>query len=292
MTDKTDLETVFKSEAYASTFKRGEIVTRTFGELLVDQSKVVAESKANPDQSLVILDNACGTGVISSTLNAKLDDTTKARATLTCGDISSVILTYTADRMKQEGWENVETRVVDARDSDLPSDHYSHVFTAFAYMAIPDSIKALDETIRILQPGGTIAFSTWIEPGWIALARRAIEGIPGNLPFPETQELLASLNDGEWYSKPWIESQLENRGFQDVDVRVSKIKLALISSVFVDMAMMMIPSMTKSFWTDKQREEHADKLRPALEKYAKDTFGDGDIETEWVALLSTARQSC
>jgi ubiquinone/menaquinone biosynthesis C-methylase UbiE len=131
MAGKIDIETLFKSEAYASSFKRGEIVTRTFAESLVDQSKVAAESKANPDQPLVILDNACGTGVISSVLNTEVDVTVKNRWKLTCGDISPAVLAYTEHRMQQEGWENAETKILDAQKPDLPSDCYSHIFSGF-----------------------------------------------------------------------------------------------------------------------------------------------------------------
>jgi hypothetical protein len=34
---------------------------------------------------------------------------------------------------------------------------------------------------------------------------------PGNLSFPETPKLLAALTDGQWDSKAWIETQLEER---------------------------------------------------------------------------------
>ncbi|KAJ5510115.1 hypothetical protein N7453_002218 [Penicillium expansum] len=292
MSDKLELEALFKSESYASSFKRGEMVTRPFAEMLVDQSKVAAESKANPDRPLVILDNACGTGVISSSLNDKLDDTVKKTWKLTCGDISSAMIEYTTHRIEEEGWQNAETKIVDAQKPDLASAQFSHIFTAFAYMALPESITALDETVRMLQPGGTIAFSTWIEPGWIGVARRAIERMPGNLPFPEAQQLMAVMTEGEWNSKLWIESQLEGRGFQDIDVRPTTIKLTLTCPVFLEMTMLVLPMMMKSFWTEEQREEHKDKVGPALEKYLEDTYQNGNIHTDWVAILSTARKSC
>ncbi|KAJ5372809.1 hypothetical protein N7517_004815, partial [Penicillium concentricum] len=312
MADKTDLEEFFKSEAYANSFKRGEMVTRRFAEILIDQSKVVAESKANPDHLLVILDNACGTGVVSSILNVKVDDLVKKTWKLTCGDISSAMIEYTKVRIQQEGWPNTDTKIVDAQKPELASAQFSHIFTAFAYMALHESAKALKgkdilgclppimkangdnklETARMLQPGGIIAFSTWIEPGWMAIARAAIESMPGELCFPETQKILAVLTDGKWDSKPWIESQLEELGFQDIDVRPTTIKLTLTSSIFVDMSMLMFPMIMNSFWTEKQREENKDKVRPALEKYVEDIYGSGNIDTEWVAILSTARKSC
>ncbi|KXG46242.1 uncharacterized protein PGRI_050980 [Penicillium griseofulvum] len=292
MADKVNLEDFFKSEAYANSFKRGEMITRPFAELLVDQSKVISESKANPDQPLVILDNACGTGIISSILNDKVGDIVKEKWKLTSGDISSAIIEYTKLRIQQEDWKNTETKILDAQKPDLPSAQFTHIFTAFAYMALHESVKALNETARMLQPGGTIAFSTWIEPGWIAIARAAIKSMPGNLCFPETRELMAVMTEGQWDSKSWIESQLEQLGFQDIDVRPATIKLTLASHVFVDMSMLMVPVMVNSFWTEKQREENKDKVRPALEKYVEDVYGSGNIDTEWVAILSTARKPC
>ncbi|KAJ5530467.1 hypothetical protein N7527_003860 [Penicillium freii] len=292
MANKPDLEALFKSEAYASSFKRGEMVTRPFAEMLVDQSKVAAESKANPEKPLVVLDNACGTGVISSSLNDKLDDAVKKTWKLTCGDISSAMLEYTARRIQEEGWQNAETKIVDAQRPELASAQFSHIFTAFAYMAFPESVKALDETVRMLQPGGTIAFSTWIKPGWIAIAQEAIKRMPGNLPFFEPEKFMATTTDGNWHSKPWIESQLEERGFQDIDVRPTTINLTLTCPVFVEMTMLILPMMMKSFWNEEQQEENKDKLRPALEKYLEDTYENGTMDTDWVAILSTARKSC
>lgn len=131
MASKPDLEALFKSEAYASSFKRGEMVTRPFAEMLVDQSKVAAESKANPEEPLVVLDNACGTGVISSSLNDKLDDGVKKMWELTCGDLSPAMIEYTTRRIQEEGWENAEAKIVDAQKPELASAQFSHIFTAF-----------------------------------------------------------------------------------------------------------------------------------------------------------------
>ncbi|CAG8179390.1 unnamed protein product [Penicillium salamii] len=290
MASKSGFQAFFKSEAYASSFKRGEMVTSTFARMLVEQSNVITSCKSNPKQSLVILDNACGTGVVSSILNEQLDSNSKAHWRLTCGDISSEILKYTQHRMEDENWQNAETQLVDAQSPELPSSFYDYIFTAFAYMALPKSIKALD--VRMLKPNGVIAFSTWIEPGWITVARRAIQQMPGHLPFPETTDLLKKLTDGEWHSVDWIKSQLEERDFEGIDIRVETAKITLGSSVFVDMSMLMLPIMMKSFWTEEQREMYEPRVHAALVEYVEDAFGYGkDVETEWVAIISTARKA-
>lgn len=117
--------------------------------------------------------------------------------------------------------------------------------------------------------------------------------MPGNLPFPETAELMSVMSDGEWNSVPWIESQLEQRGFEDIDVRVETAKISLQSSVFVEMIMLVLPTMIKSFWDEKQGETNKDNVHAAVKNYVDDTYGcDGGVETNWVAILSTARKAC
>ncbi|KAJ5353109.1 hypothetical protein N7452_002083 [Penicillium brevicompactum] len=291
MASEPVLQTFFKSEQYADSFKRGELVTYVFAKSLVEQSKLITTSKIHPNAPLAVLDNACGTGAVSSILNETLDVETKKHWKLTCGDISSAVLKYTERRMQDENWQNSETKLVDAQSPQLPSAFYDYVFTAFAYMALPQSIRGLDETVRMLKPGGRIAFSTWMEPGWMSVARRAIQSMPGNLPFPESKDILATLSDGEWHSLTWIKSQLEKRGFEDIEVRVETASIALRSSVFVDMSMLMLPMMIKSFWSEEQREANEHKIRPALVAYVDENYSsDGEVETDWVAIISTGRK--
>lgn len=57
------------------------------------------------------------------------------------------------------------------------------------------------------------------------------------------------------------------------------------------MAVIMFPMVTKSFWSEKQREESSEKVRPALEKYLGELYGEnGEVPMEWTAILSTARK--
>ena len=116
--------------------------------------------------------------------------------------------------------------------------------------------------------------------------------MPGNLPFPESKDILATLSDGEWHSLTWIKSQLEKRGFEDIEVRAETASIALRSSVFVDMSILMLPMMIKSFWSEEQREANEHKIRPALVAYVDENYGsDGEVETDWVAIISTGRKS-
>jgi hypothetical protein len=99
------------------------------------------------------------------------------------------------------------------------------------------------------------------------------------------------LGHGEWNSVHWIESQLQQRGFENIIVKADTKAISLPVLEFVEMAMIMFPIITKFFWTDKQREDSEGKVRPALEKYLESHYGkNGDVPMEWTAILSTARK--
>lgn len=124
---------MFESESFISQYKLGEKITREFARSLISQSGILTESKtkSQPDRPLVILDSACGTGVVSSILHHELDEQVRKQWTLTCGDVSEGMLKYTRARVEEEGWLNVEVKNVDAQKTGLPSGQYSYMFTAF-----------------------------------------------------------------------------------------------------------------------------------------------------------------
>ncbi|KAJ5134983.1 hypothetical protein N7526_006348 [Penicillium atrosanguineum] len=288
-----DLTAMFKDDTFISLYKTGEKITGTFVKLLIDQSGIFAESRAQPDRPLVVLDSACGTGVVSSILHHGLDDRAREQWKLTCGDISEGMLNYTRARVEEEGWRNIEVKIVDAQKTELPSTHFTHVFTAFAFQLVPQHQAVLDESLRILQPGGTTAFTTWIEPGWESIMEKAIKTLPGNLPFPTSEEFLAALGEGQWGSVPWIKSQLQQRGFVDIEVKAVTKRIQLTPKEMLEPCMMMFPLITKRFWSAEQREQHEAKVRPALAQYLEDSYGkDGVVPMDWVAILATARKAC
>lgn len=125
------LADLFKTKEFVNHYRTAEKVAGPFAKNLIDQSQLVADAKINPNARLTVLDNACGTGIISSILQRGLDYHTKHKSMLTCGDISSSMLGYTQHRMEQEGWVNAETKLIDAQDTKLPSSYYTHVFSAF-----------------------------------------------------------------------------------------------------------------------------------------------------------------
>ena len=130
MTSQQNWDALFKDGNYVQKYTIGEKITRQYAQALIEQSRLVSDARTNAGQ-LVVLDNACGTGIISSTLNASLENEVKRNWRLTCGDISEGMLEHTRRRMELEDWPNAEIKTVDVRDNGLPSAHFTHAFTAF-----------------------------------------------------------------------------------------------------------------------------------------------------------------
>lgn len=114
----------------ASRYKSGSKISTLFAEELVERSAIAGFGR----KDLVVFDNACGTGAISSALHRALGDEKTRTWKLTCGDVSEAMVEVSKQKMIEEGWQNAEVEVVDAQNTGLLSDHYTHVFSAFGKM--------------------------------------------------------------------------------------------------------------------------------------------------------------
>ncbi|GAD93840.1 UbiE/COQ5 family methyltransferase, putative [Paecilomyces variotii No. 5] len=282
------LKELWEDPGFASRYRFAEVITGPYAKLLVEQTGI----QSTKERPLVILDNACGTGVVADKLQRSLDEEAISNMQLTCADISEVMLGITKKRIQEEGWKNVETKIVDAQKTDLPSSHYSHVFASFVIMALPEPSSALNECLRILKPGGTIAFSTWKKSGWFADLRDAVAEIPGNLPFPSQQEFLEAIGKGHWDDEKWIATCLRDHGFEDISVRPAEESVSVDShDDFIAMLSSMIPLITSRFWNEEQRQTHEKDIAPVMRAYLERKYGKGQlITTDWIAVLSTAKK--
>lgn len=116
-----------QDKRFAALYELGGKITELFAKELISQSGLPWSSQ----EPLVILDNACGTGAVSSVLHHIIGNDKKANWQLTCGDKSEDMLHYAIQKMLQEEWHNAEVKIVNAQDTRLPSAHFTHVFTAF-----------------------------------------------------------------------------------------------------------------------------------------------------------------
>ncbi|KAL2012609.1 hypothetical protein VTN00DRAFT_134 [Thermoascus crustaceus] len=218
MPTESKVSYMWNDQKLVALYRSGEKLTRPHAKHLIEQSRV-AYCKEIP---LVIFDNACGTGVISSLLHEIVDERCEKQLGTDLrrhiGGDDPAMVGCTKGRIEEEGRKNAEAQVVDAQQTGLPSAHFTHIFIAMAIFSFPDPGAALDECLRMLKPGGTIAFSTWKEPGWMRDIGAAVATMPGNLPFPSLQELSAAVGKGQWHHESW--EKIEQHDFENIQVSV------------------------------------------------------------------------
>jgi ubiquinone/menaquinone biosynthesis C-methylase UbiE len=64
----------------------------------------------------------------------------------------------------QRGLDNVECRILDAQQIDLPDGSVDCVLSRFGLMLVPEQERAMGEIRRVLRPGGRCAYATWGPP--------------------------------------------------------------------------------------------------------------------------------
>ncbi|KAL2796244.1 S-adenosyl-L-methionine-dependent methyltransferase [Aspergillus keveii] len=270
----------------AAQYSRCARASDSFATPLVEASGIAT----SPLQPLVVFDNAGGTGVIGSTLYRTLPREKTRNLELLCGDMSPHMLAYTEQRVKDEGWTNAETRIIDAQDTQLPSGRYTHVFAAFAFYLFSEPQGGLREALRVLQPKGTLAISVWKEGNWFPITRAAIATLPDKLPYPSQGELNSIYNSG-WDDSSRIAEFLTDAGFADIDVTTGDKKIAMPLNNLAEACLMVNPIILARFWTQEQRDENAHLVPGAVRRYIEELFGkEGPGFLEATAIIAVARK--
>jgi S-adenosylmethionine-diacylgycerolhomoserine-N-methlytransferase len=69
-------------------------------------------------------------------------------------DLAESLLTVAADRFRQRGWDNVQTRLADATTFRPPEGQADVVTFSYSLTMIPDWFAAIDNALAMLKPGG------------------------------------------------------------------------------------------------------------------------------------------
>jgi SAM-dependent methyltransferase len=115
-----------------------------------------------------VLDAAAGAGEQTIYVARRVGPSGYVLAT----DLSAGILQFAAEEVKKAGFENVETRVMDAEELTLPAESFDAVISRVGLIYLPDQQKALTGMLRVLKPGGrvgVIVYSTPEKNGFFSL---------------------------------------------------------------------------------------------------------------------------
>jgi SAM-dependent methyltransferase len=127
-------------------------VSRTVGERLVDA--------LDPTPGETLLELAAGPGDTGFTAALRLGP----NGLLISTDVAPEMVGTARERGHELGLTNVDYRVMDAQALDLPDGAVDGIVCRWGVMLVPHPARALEESFRVLRPGGRMSFSVWAEP--------------------------------------------------------------------------------------------------------------------------------
>jgi ubiquinone/menaquinone biosynthesis C-methylase UbiE len=119
---------------------------------IADVHAAIVEALA-PQPGEAWLDVACGAGHVAELAAG-------AGARVSGIDISPRLIEVAKARAKTAGYE-IEYRVGDAENLDVPDASYDAVSSSFGMIFAPDHDAAAHELARVTKPGGRLAFTAW-----------------------------------------------------------------------------------------------------------------------------------
>jgi len=95
----------------------------------------------SPPAGSVVLDNACGAGVVTACL-FKANNSDSNCLTVICGDLDPTMVDMTRQRIKINDW-NAQAERIDAQAVVYEDSHFTHVLMNFGPQLMPDPMLAL-----------------------------------------------------------------------------------------------------------------------------------------------------
>lgn len=171
-----------------------------------------------------VLDVAAGAGDQTLLAAERVGPTGYVLAT----DISSNILEFAKANAHQAGFKNIETKVLDGEDLDVPPGSFDAVISRVGLIYFPDQQKALAEIKRALKPGGHFAAIVYSTPESNRFFSVPVQVIRrrANLPPP----LPGQPGPFSLGGPSVLEGVLREAGFHDVQARTVKAPLHMKSA--------------------------------------------------------------
>ena len=186
-----------------------ETYERVLGPFLFDYYARDLAARLDAPAGGRVLEFACGTGISTEAARAALDEDVRITAT----DFNPPMLDLA--RSKRGHLAGVEFRDADAQELPYLDAYFDTLFCQFGWMFLPDKALGFREAIRVLKPGGLLAFNVWDSLERNPIVALAHETIGGFFATDPPQFLTVLFG---WYDHDVIRAHVEDAGFADISI--------------------------------------------------------------------------
>lgn len=197
------------AEAHTFVGSIPEHYDRQLGSVLFQPYAADLVARIKPEAVKTALEIACGTGILTQALRARLP----AAAAITATDLNEPMMTYACAKLGNPS--GITWRQADAAALPFAASSFDAVLCQFGIMFVPDKAAAAAEVRRVLRRGGIFAFNVWDRLEENDLARVTHETVAGL--FPQNPPQFYSVPFG-YHDPEAIRALLHGAGFIDVYV--------------------------------------------------------------------------
>ncbi|KAK1985496.1 methyltransferase domain-containing protein, partial [Colletotrichum cereale] len=231
---------------------------------------------AETDEPIAFLDSACGAGPATQELYKAVPRQVLEKSEVVCGDKTDMMVDLVKRRIEDEGWVGAQGRVIDAMDSGLKSDSFTHVAISLGLHVIPRPDTVIKDVVRILRPGGIFGCITphSDHTTWLPDVRTAFASFPFDASFAERN--WSQVHEvGRWYDEAWVRTYLEENGFSGVEVRVERGTTPIRGSKhWLDIFGPAVAYLLNSAWSEELRAAHGlEEVKALIGEHLEEKYG-------------------
>jgi len=278
----------------------------------------------NTNEPVHLLDNACGSGVLTQEVHKALKRDVLESSLFLCADVTPSMVDVVKWRVENEGWVNTEVKNLNAMARESPDISYPLVLMivyrtqicrphpsrilAYQWASISSQTRTLSSLVschqspamshvslfpdskRTLQRGGILGLSTPDQDGvfWEPDVRSAFASFPFAAPIPEA--LPKQMHEqGKWTDRGWIQQHLENEGFSEVKVTIGRGTHHVESANdFVATFGPTIAWFLSKWWDDETRAAHpTEEVMELVKKHLDEKYEGKGWDMEWSLIYAT-----
>ena len=225
-----------------------------------------------------VLETACGTGVLTRAMAARLSGTARVVAT----DLNEPMLNYARGRQAADG--RIDWRQADALQLPFQDRSFDAVVCQFGVMFFPDKVQGYREARRVLAPGGLFLFSVWDRISRNEFADVITQALAR--VFPDDPPQFMARTPHGYHDPDRIGRELDAAGFARMSIDAVDHRSRAPSARDVAMAYCQ-----GTPWRNEIEARDAARLEEATSQAADaltDRFGPGPVEGRIRALVVTA----